>query len=131
MADLLNVQGLETQFKTREGMVHAVNGVSFKLKEGETLGIVGESGCGKSVTMMSMLRLIPSPPGKVVAGTAMYQGKDLLKMSDEEIRHIRGSQISVVFQDPMTSFNPVLTIGRQVAEPLQIHSGVSQQQALD
>jgi oligopeptide transport system ATP-binding protein len=131
MAELLNVQGLETQFRTREGMVHAVNGVSFRLKEGETLGIVGESGCGKSVTVMSMLRLIPSPPGRIVAGTANYQGKDLLKMSDEEIRHVRGSQISMVFQDPMTSFNPVLTIGRQVAEPLEIHNGVSRSQATD
>jgi oligopeptide transport system ATP-binding protein len=131
MADLLTVQGLETQFRTREGIVHAVNGVSFNLREGETLGIVGESGCGKSVTMMSMLRLIPNPPGRVVAGSALYQGKDLLTMSDEEIRHIRGSQISVVFQDPMTSFNPVLTIGRQVSEPLEIHSGVSRQQAYE
>ena len=131
MADLLNVQGLETQFRTREGIVHAVNGVSFRLKEGETLGIVGESGCGKSVTVMSMLRLIPTPPGKVVAGQAVYQGKDLLQMTDEEIRHIRGSQISMVFQDPMTSFNPVLTIGRQVAEPLEIHNGLSRQEAYD
>ncbi len=131
MADLLNVQGLETQFRTREGIVHAVNGVSFHLKEGETLGIVGESGCGKSVTVMSMLRLIPSPPGRVVAGKAIYQGKDLLKLSDEELRHIRGSQISIVFQDPMTSFNPVLTIGRQVAEPLEIHNGTHRQQALE
>ena len=131
MADILKVQGLETQFRTREGTVHAVNGVSFHLKEGETLGIVGESGCGKSVTMMSMLRLIPSPPGKVVAGQALYQGKDLLKMTDEEIRHIRGSQISVIFQDPMTSFNPVLTIGRQVAEPLETHMGMSRSQAFE
>lgn len=129
MAELLNVQGLETQFRTREGVVHAVNGVSFHLKEGETLGIVGESGCGKSVTMMSLLRLIPNPPGKVVAGSAMYREKDLLKMSDEEIRHIRGSQISMIFQDPMTSFNPVLTIGRQVSEPLETHMGMSRQQA--
>jgi len=131
MADLLNVQGLETQFRTREGIVHAVNGVSFRLKEGETLGIVGESGCGKSVSVMSMLRLIPSPPGKVVAGKALYQGKDLLTMSDEEIRHIRGSQISMVFQDPMTSFNPVLTIGRQVSEPLEVHLGMSRRQAYE
>lgn len=131
MADLLNVQGLETQFRTREGIVHAVNGVSFHLKEGETLGIVGESGCGKSVTVMSMMRLIPSPPGKVVAGQAWYQGKDLLKMSDEEIRHVRGSQISIVFQDPMTSFNPVLTIGQQVSEPLEIHMGLTKKQAMD
>ena len=84
MADLLNVEGLETQFKPRDGIVHAVNGVSFHLKEGETLGIVGESGCGKSVTVMSMLSLIPQPPGEVVAGAAVYQGKDLLKMSNEE-----------------------------------------------
>jgi len=131
MAELLNVRGLETQFRTREGLVHAVNGVDFSLKEGETLGIVGESGCGKSVTVMSMLRLIPSPPGKVVAGQALYQGKDLLKMSDEEIRHIRGSQISMIFQDPMTSFNPVLTIGRQVAEPLEIHQGMNRKQAYE
>ena len=131
MADLLNVEGLETQFKTRDGIVHAVNGVSFHLKEGETLGIVGESGCGKSVTVMSMLSLIPQPPGEVVAGEAIYQGKDLLKMSDEEIRHVRGSQVSMVFQDPMTSFNPVLTIGRQVAEPLEIHNGVPRKQAYD
>lgn len=131
MAELLKVRGLETQFRTREGVVHAVNGVDFNLKEGETLGIVGESGCGKSVTVMSMLRLIPTPPGKVVAGQALYQGKDLLKMSDEEIRHIRGSQISMIFQDPMTSFNPVLTIGRQVAEPLEIHQGMNRRQAYD
>ncbi|MDR3576645.1 MAG: ABC transporter ATP-binding protein [Anaerolineaceae bacterium] len=131
MADLLNVQGLATQFRTREGMVHAVNGVSFKLKEGETLGIVGESGCGKSVTMMSIMRLIPMPPGKIVAGQAIYQGKDLLKMSNDEIRHVRGAQISMVFQDPMTSFNPVISIGRQVAEPLEIHNGLSRKQALE
>ena len=131
MADILKVEGLETQFRTQDGMVHAVNGVSFHLKEGETLGIVGESGCGKSVTMMSMMRLIPSPPGKVVAGRALYQGKDLLKLTDDEIRAIRGAQISVIFQDPMTSFNPVLTIGRQVAEPLEIHMGMTQKQAYE
>jgi oligopeptide transport system ATP-binding protein len=130
MVDLLDVQGLETQFRTREGIVHAVNGVSFNLKEGETLGIVGESGCGKSVSVMSMLRLIPSPPGRIVGGKAVYQGKDLLQMSDEDIRHVRGAQIAVVFQDPMTSFNPVLTIGRQVAEPLEVHMGMTRQQAL-
>jgi oligopeptide transport system ATP-binding protein len=131
MADLLNVQGLETQFHTREGIVHAVNGVSFTIQEGETLGIVGESGCGKSVTMMSLLRLIPSPPGKVVAGTAKYLDRDLIKITDEEIRHIRGSQISMVFQDPMTFFNPVLTIGRQVAEPLEVHNGMNRKLAYD
>jgi oligopeptide transport system ATP-binding protein len=129
MAELLNVQDLETHFRTNEGVVHAVNGVSFTLKEGETLGIVGESGSGKSVTVMSMLRLIPTPPGKVVAGQAQFMGKDLLKMPDEEIRHILGSQISIVFQDPMTSFNPVLTIGRQVAEPLEIHMAIHHKDA--
>lgn len=117
MADLLNVHGLETRFRTREGIVHAVNGVSFQLKEGETLGIVGESGCGKSVSVLSMLRLIPTPPGKVIAGQVIYQGKDILKMTDEEIRHVRGSKISMVFQDPMTSLNPIMRIGQQVSEP--------------
>ena len=129
MAELLNVQDLETQFQTREGTVHAVNGVSFSLKEGEVLGIVGESGCGKSVTMLSLLRLIPSPPGKIVAGKAIYQGKDLLKISDEEMRSVRGAQIGMVFQDPMTSLNPVLTIGQQLAEPLLLHLGMTNKEA--
>jgi len=128
---LLNVQGLETHFQTREGVVHAVNGVSFTLNEGETVGLVGESGCGKSVSMLSVLRLIPTPPGKIVAGSAVFRGQDLLKMAEDEIRNVRGSQISMVFQDPMTSFNPVLTIGRQVAEPLEIHLGMSKEQAKD
>jgi len=131
MADLLSVQGLETQFRTSEGIVHAVNGVSFDLKESETLGIVGESGCGKSVTVLSVLRLIPSPPGQIVAGKAIYQSKDLLSMSDEEIRHVRGAQIAMVFQDPMTSLNPVLTIGRQLTEPMILHNNATQQQALE
>jgi oligopeptide transport system ATP-binding protein len=131
MAEILTVKDLETQFKTDEGTVHAVNGVSFSLQEGETLGVVGESGCGKSVTMMSMLRLIPNPPGKVVAGSAMFKGQDLLKLSDAEIRSIRGSQIGMVFQDPMTSFNPVLTIGRQLTEALEVHQGASPQVAAE
>lgn len=126
---LLDVQGLETQFKTPDGVVHAVNGVSFGLKEGETLGIVGESGCGKTVTMMSILRLIASPPGKITAGKAFFSGKDLLKMSNEEIRHVRGAQIAMVFQDPMTSLNPVLTIGKQMEEPLMLHLGMTKKQA--
>ncbi len=129
--ELLNVQGLETQFNTPEGIVHAVNGVDFTLKEGETLGVVGESGCGKSVTMLSILRLIQQPPGKIVAGQAMFRGKDLLKMSNEEIRHVRGGQISMVFQDPMTSLNPVMTIGKQLAEPLMLHLGLTKEQARD
>ncbi len=126
---LLQVHGLETQFKTQQGVVHAVNGVSFGLKEGETLGVVGESGCGKSVTVMSLLKLIPTPPGKIVNGTAVFSGHDLLKMSSEEIRFVRGAQISIVFQDPMTSLNPVLTIGQQLEEPLMLHVGMNRQQA--
>jgi len=126
---LLDVQGLETTFKTPDGVVHAVNGVSFGLKEGETLGVVGESGCGKTVTMMSVLRLIQSPPGKIVSGKAIFFGQDLLQMSNDDIRHVRGAQISMIFQDPMTSLNPVLTIGRQMEEPLMLHIGMNQDQA--
>ena len=128
---ILDVQGLETTFKTPDGIIHAVNGVSFGLKEGETIGVVGESGCGKSVTMLSVLGLIPNPPGKVVAGSAKFFDQDLLKMTNEEIRHVRGAQISMVFQDPMTSLNPVLTIGRQLQEPLMLHLGMTKNQALD
>jgi len=128
---LLDVQGLETTFKTSEGIVHAVNGVSFGLKEGETLGVVGESGCGKSVTMLSILGLIPTPPGNVKAGKANFFGQDLMKMSRDEIRAIRGAQIGMVFQDPMTSLNPVLTVGRQLTEPLMLHLGMTRKQADD
>jgi oligopeptide transport system ATP-binding protein len=128
---ILDVQGLETTFKTPDGTVYAVNGVSFGLKEGETLGVVGESGCGKSVTMLSVLGLIQSPPGKITAGKAIFGGKDLLQMGNEDIRHVRGAQISMVFQDPMTSLNPVLTIGRQLEEPLMLHVGMTKKQASD
>lgn len=126
---LLDVQELEVAFKTPDGEFHAVNGVSFGLKEGDSLGVVGESGCGKSVTMLSTLRLIPSPPGRVVAGKANFMGNDLLEMSNEELRQIRGAQISMVFQDPMTSLNPVLTVGRQLTEPLMLHLGMTHDQA--
>jgi len=126
---ILDVQGLETTFRTPDGVVHAVNGVSFGLLEGETLGVVGESGCGKSVTMLSVLGLIPSPPGKVEAGKAIFSGQDLIKMSKEDIRHVRGAQIGMIFQDPMTSLNPVLTIGRQLEEPLMLHIGMTKNQA--
>jgi len=126
---ILDVQGLETTFRTPAGVVHAVNGVSLQLKEGETLGVVGESGCGKSVTMLSLLRLIPTPPGKIVNGKAFFLGRDLLHMSNEEIRHIRGAQISMIFQDPMTSLNPVLTVGLQLEEPLMLHLGMTREQA--
>jgi oligopeptide transport system ATP-binding protein len=126
---LLDVKGLETEFKTPDGLIHAVNGVSFSLKEGETLGVVGESGCGKSVTMLSVLRLIPSPPGRVVNGEAYFLGRDLLTMSNDEIRSIRGAQISMIFQDPMTSLNPVLTVGLQLQEPLMLHLGMTRDQS--
>ncbi len=128
---LLDVQKLEVTFKTPDGNVHAVNGVSFGLKEGEALGVVGESGCGKSVTMLSILRLIPSPPGRIDGGKALFMGNDLLKISREEIRHVRGAQIGMVFQDPMTSLNPVLTIERQLIEPLELHLGMSRAQSRD
>ena len=114
---ILSVDNLVTHFHTPEGVVHAVNGVSFTLEEGETLAVVGESGCGKSVTMLSVLQLIPQPPGKIAAGSALFLEQDLLKMLTEEIRHVRGAQIAMIFQDPMTSLNPVLTIGKQVSEP--------------
>ncbi len=127
---ILEVQELETHFKTPDGLIRAVNGVSFSMTDRETIGLVGESGSGKSVTMLSVLRLIPSPPGKVVNGSALFHGNDLLKISDEEIRKVRGGQISMVFQDPMTSFNPVLNIGLQIAESLETHLGTSRQDGL-
>ena len=126
---ILKVDNLTTRFYTPEGVVYAVNGVSFELKEGETLGVVGESGCGKSVTMLSVLQLIPTPPGKIEDGTAIFHGKDLLTMDVDEIRQVRGGQIGMVFQDPMTSLNPVLTIEKQVSEPLMLHLGMTRVQA--
>jgi oligopeptide transport system ATP-binding protein len=126
---ILDVQGLETTFRTPDGVVHAVNGVSFGLAEGETLGVVGESGCGKSVTMLSVMGLVASPPGKIEAGKAFFGGQDLLRLSKEELRHIRGAQLAMIFQDPMTSLNPVLTIGRQLTEPLELHLGMTHEQA--
>jgi oligopeptide transport system ATP-binding protein len=129
MPTILEVKELTTCFHTPEGVVHAVNGVSFNLNEGETLGVVGESGCGKSVTMLSLLRLIPQPPGKILAGQALFMGNDLLQLSPADIRHVRGSQIGIVFQDPMTSLNPVLTIGRQLTEPLEVHRAMTPQQS--
>ncbi len=126
---LLEVKNLKTRFFTQDGVVHAVNGVSFYLNEGETLGIVGESGCGKSVSMLSVLRLIPQPPGKIVGGEVWFEGKDLLKVSNDEIRQVRGNKIAMIFQDPMTSLNPVLTIGQQLGEPLMLHLGMSKKEA--
>src|SRR4030081_2955411 len=125
---LLEVQNLQTHFRTPEGINRAVDGVSFHVDEGETLAIVGESGCGKSVTAMSLMRLIPEPPGKI-AGSVRFQGKDLLQLSDREMRAIRGNDISMIFQEPMTSLNPVLTVGRQIGETLRIHQGLDKQAA--
>ena len=127
---LLEVDGLKTYFYTRDGVVRAVDGVSWYVDPGETLAIVGESGCGKSVTSLSVLRLIASPPGRIVAGRLMFAGKNLLDMSDAEMRAIRGNEISMIFQEPMTSLNPVLTIGRQIAETLVLHQGMDQKQAM-
>jgi oligopeptide transport system ATP-binding protein len=130
MVTLLEIKDLKTRFYTPEGTVYAVNGVSFKLEEGETLAVVGESGCGKSVTMMSILGLIPVPPGDIYNGTAIYRGADLLKMSEPDLEHMRGKEISMIFQDPMTSLNPVLTVGKQITESLHTHLGMNPEQAL-
>ena len=129
MAALLQVKNLKTQFFTQDGVVKAVDGVSFDLGEGDTLGIVGESGCGKSVTVLSVMRLIPQPPGKIVDGEVLFDGEDLLKVSDEQIRRVRGNKIAMVFQDPMTSLNPVLTINQQISEALELHLGMNKEAA--
>ncbi|MGB2695586.1 MAG: ABC transporter ATP-binding protein [Dehalococcoidia bacterium] len=121
MAPLLQVRDLKTYFFTDDGTVKAVDGISYDVEEGETLGLVGESGCGKSVGALSVLRLIPSPPGKIVSGEVLFEGEDLLKVDEDEIRHIRGNRIAMIFQEPMTSLNPVLTIGRQLTEALELH----------
>ena len=129
MAVLLEVKDLRTEFYTQDGIVKAVDGVSYDLQEGETLGLVGESGCGKSVSALSILRLIPNPPGKIVGGSVMFDGEDLMRISEEEMRHIRGNRIAMVFQEPMTSLNPVLTIGRQLTESLELHLHMNKRQA--
>ncbi len=129
MAPMLSVTDLKTEFVTQDGIVHAVNGISFDLDEGETLGIVGESGCGKSVSMLSMMGLIPQPPGRISGGSVMFQGRDLTRLSQEELRKVRGNQIAMIFQDPMTSLNPVLTICQQITEALELHLGMDAQQA--
>jgi oligopeptide transport system ATP-binding protein len=126
---LLEVNGLKTQFFTQDGVVKAVDGVTWYVNEGETLGIVGESGCGKSVSVLSVMRLIPQPPGKIVEGEVIFDGVDLLKMSDDDIRRVRGNKIAMIFQDPMTSLNPVLTIGRQIGEALELHMDMNKEEA--
>lgn len=129
MSALLDVKDLHTHFHTPEGTVYAVNGISFHVDEGETLAVVGESGCGKSVSMLSVLQLIQTPPGEIAGGTAMYSGYDLLKRSEDEMATIRGKEIAMVFQDPMTSLNPVLTIGKQITESLITHMSMEKQSA--
>ena len=125
MATLLEVKDLKTHFFTSDGVVKAVDGVSYDLEEGETLGLVGESGCGKSVSALSVMRLIPDPPGRIVDGEILLDGEDILKVQMDDMREIRGAKIAMVFQEPMTSLNPVLTVERQLTETLQLHMGMS------
>ena len=126
---ILNVEGLQTYFKTDAGILKAVDGVSFVVHEGETVGLVGESGCGKSVTNLSIMRLVPSPPGKTVGGKVIFDGKDILQMSEKELRNIRGNKISMIFQDPMTSLNPFLKISTQMIETIRLHQDVTKKEA--
>src|SRR6188474_3316471 len=125
---LLEVNDLQTQFPTRSGLVRAVDGVTFHLDRGELLGLVGESGCGKSMTALSVMRLI-APPGRIVSGEILFDGKDLLRLSDDDMRQMRGDDIAMIFQDPMTSLNPVFTVGEQIAEALRLHRNLSRKQA--
>ena len=126
---VLEVEDIHTRFHTRQGTIYAVNGVGFDLDEGELLGVVGESGCGKSVTMLSMLKLLPMPPAEIVSGRACLDGKDLMALDTEELRRVRGAEVGFIFQDPMTSLNPVLTIGYQLMEPLRTHLGMGRSAA--
>lgn len=128
---LVEVRNLRTHFFTEDGVVPAVDGVNLYIKRGETLGVVGESGCGKSVTSLSIMRLIPNPPGKIVEGEIIFEGEDLLKKSEAAMRKIRGNDISMIFQEPMTSLNPVYTIGDQIAEAIELHQGLSHKEAID
>src|SRR6187401_2265358 len=130
-APLLEVDGLKTHFFTRDGVVRAVDGVSFTIQPGETLALVGESGFGNTVTSLSILRLIASPPGRTVAGSIRFNGRDLLGLSGREMRDGRGNEISMIFQEPMTSLNPVLTIGRQIAEAMVLHRGLTRAAAAE
>ena len=127
---LLEIEDLRVNFHLPEGIARAVDGISFDLAAGETLGLVGESGCGKSVTALSILGLVPSPPGRVETGRIRFEDRNLLRLDAEQLRQVRGRDISMIFQEPMTSLNPVLPIGRQVAEPLMIHKALSRSDAL-
>lgn len=129
MEPLLKIQNLQTEFHTEDGIVHAVNGISYEMQPGEVLGVVGESGCGKSVHSLSIMRLIPDPPGRIVAGQVCLDGRDLLQISEAEMRHVRGREVAMVFQDPMTSLNPVYTVGFQIMEVLMLHKGLDKTQA--
>ncbi len=129
MGNLIEVRNLQTQFFTQDGIVHAVNGINYEVAEGETVAIVGESGSGKSVGVMSLIRLIPEPPGKIVNGEVEFDGQDLLQLKEEELRQIRGNRIAMIFQDPMTSLNPVLTIGRQITEALELHLNMNRDES--
>jgi oligopeptide transport system ATP-binding protein len=129
MESILTIENLEVKFHTLGGVVNAVNGISYAVEAGKTLGIVGESGCGKSVSMLSVMRLIPNPPGEITGGKILFKGQNLLELSEEKMEHIRGAEIGMVFQDPMTSLNPVLTIGRQIGEAMMVHNGLSREQA--
>ena len=131
MGVLMEVKNLVTRFYTQEGIVYAVNDISYKLHEGETLGVVGESGSGKSVHALSIMRLIPSPPGKIENGEVIFQGRDLLRLSNDQMRLVRGAEIAMIFQDPMTSLNPVLTIGTQITEALKLHLGMNEKEATE
>jgi oligopeptide/dipeptide ABC transporter ATP-binding protein len=126
---LLQIEDLQTHFHTEAGVVRAVDGVRLSVHKGETLGIVGESGCGKSVTALSILRLIPDPPGKIVGGRIMLSGRDLLTLREDDMRRVRGAQISMIFQEPMTSLNPVFTVGDQIAEGIRLHQGLSKRES--
>ena len=129
MKELLKIRNLETDFSTHEGTVKAVNRISFTLNKGETLGLVGESGCGKSVTALSIMRLIPDPPGKIVGGEIYFEGQNLLELDEKEMRKIRGKKISMIFQEPMTSLDPVFTIGHEIVESIQLHQGLKKEEA--
>ena len=128
---LLEIKGLKTHFKTDDGWLHAVDGVDLTVERGETVGVVGESGCGKSVTAMTVLKLVPMPPGRIVAGQVLWQGRDLVPLPPEEMRKIRAKEIAIVFQEPMTSLNPVYTVGEQIAETLRLHEGLGRKGAMD
>jgi len=129
MPPILQIENLSTHFETARGSVKAVDGVDLRLNEGDTLGIVGESGCGKTVLALSILRLVPRPPGRIVSGRILFEGQDLLALSEEQMRRVRGKRISMIFQEPMTSLNPVFRIGDQVAETLRLHEGLSARDA--